>query len=133
MPAGLLALVQASTAYAAPMDEPVMQSMERFRRDRGALFAERRNRAYTLYRSDSGARVARLRPAGADGSFEMLYWSLSKNRWTSTGTFGRTVMPVDDALRFIAARIFFGSSGDAQPYENAESRVERAFGNWVIA
>ncbi|HEY0422498.1 MAG TPA: hypothetical protein VGC82_04155, partial [Rhodopila sp.] len=51
----------------------------------GLLFAERRNRGYTLYSVQSGALVARLRPTGSDDSFEIFYWSLWKNRWASTG------------------------------------------------
>jgi hypothetical protein len=89
------------------MDDPVIQSIERFCCSRGALCAERRNRGYTLYNANSGAPVARLRPAVTDGSFEVLYWSLWKNRWASTGSFGRTVLPIDDALRFIAYEDIF--------------------------
>ena len=89
------------------MDDPVIQSIERFRCSRGALFAERRNRGYTVYSARSGAPVARLRPVGTDGSFEVLYWSLWKDRWASTGPFGRTILPIDDALRFIAYENIF--------------------------
>ena len=89
------------------MDDPIIQRIERFRCSRGALFAERRNRGYTLYSSQSGAPVARLRPAGPADSFEVLYWSLWKNRWASTGPFGRTVVSIDDALRFIAYEDIF--------------------------
>jgi hypothetical protein len=71
------------------------------------LFAERRNRGYTLCSVQSGALVARLRPTGSDDSFEILYWSLWKNGWASTGPFGRTVLSIDDALRFIAYEDIF--------------------------
>jgi hypothetical protein len=90
----------------AAMDDPVIQCIEQFRCSRKALFAERRNRGYTLYDARSGAPVARLRPAGSD-RFEVLYWSLWKERWASTGAFGRTVLPIDDALRFIAHEDIF--------------------------
>ena len=89
------------------MDDPIIQTIERFRCARGALGAERRNRGYTLYNANSGAPVARLRPAGTDGSFQVLYWSLCKDRWASTGPFGRTVLSIDDALRFIACEDIF--------------------------
>jgi hypothetical protein len=89
------------------MDDPTIQRIERFRCSRGILFAERRNRGYTLYSVQSGALVARLRPTGSDDSFEILYWSLWKNRWASTGPFGRTVLPIGDALRFIAYEDIF--------------------------
>jgi hypothetical protein len=91
----------------AVMDDTIIQRIERFRCARGALSAERRNRGYTLYRASSGAPVARLRPAGADGTFEVLYWSSWKERWVSTGPFGRTVLSIDDALRFITSEDIF--------------------------
>jgi hypothetical protein len=51
--------------------------------------------------------VARLRPTGTDGRFEVLYWSLWKQRWASTGPFGRTILSIDDALQFIAHEDIF--------------------------
>ena len=89
------------------MDDPIIQRIECFRCSRGTLHAERRNRGYTLYRARSGALVARLRPTGSDHRFEVLYWSLWKDRWASTGPFGRTVLSIDDALRFIAHEDIF--------------------------
>lgn len=89
------------------MDDPVIQRIENFRCRRGALLAERRNRGYTLYHASSGMPVARLRPAGPDDRVEVLYWSLWKERWTKAGAFGRTVLSIDDALRFIAAEDIF--------------------------
>jgi hypothetical protein len=84
------------------MDDPIIQRIERFRCSRGTFFAERRNRGYTLYSAQSGALIARLRPTGSDDRFEVLYWSLWKQRWASAGPFGRTVLSIDDALPFIA-------------------------------
>jgi hypothetical protein len=89
------------------MDDPIIQRIERFRCSRGTLCAEHRNRGYTLYSAHSGALVARLRPTGCDDSFEVLYCSLWKKRWASTGPFGRTVLPIDDALGFIAYEDIF--------------------------
>jgi hypothetical protein len=62
------------------MDDPIIQRIERFRCSRGTVFAERRNRGYTLYSAHSGALVARLRPTRHDDRLEVLYWSLWKNR-----------------------------------------------------
>ena len=64
-------------------------------------------RGYTLYHAVSGAPVARLRQTGKDDRVEVLYWSLWKERWTTAGPFGRTILPLDDALRFIASEDIF--------------------------
>ena len=50
---------------------------------------------------------ARLRPAGHEGRFEVLYWSLWKERWASAGPFGRTILSAGDALQFIAHEDIF--------------------------
>ena len=87
--------------------DPIIQRIETFHCRRGQLLAERRNRGYTLCRASSGALVARLRPTGQDDRFEVLYWSLWKERWTNAGPFGRTILPLDQALRFIASEDIF--------------------------
>jgi hypothetical protein len=89
------------------MTDAIIQHIEHFRCPRGDLFAERRNRGYTIYDASSGAPVARLRPTGTDGRFEILYWSLWKGRWAPTGPFGRTILSIDDALQFIAHEDIF--------------------------
>ena len=96
------------------MDNTIIQSIETFRCPRGALLAERRNRGYTIYDARSGTPVARLRPAKTQDRFEVFYWSLGKDRWTSTGPFGRTILAIDEALRFIAEEdIFWATTGSA--------------------
>jgi hypothetical protein len=89
------------------MGDPIIERIESFACRRGRLLAERRNRGYTLYHAGSGAPVARLRQTGREDRVEVLYWSLWKERWTSAGPFGRTVLPLDDALRFIASEDIF--------------------------
>jgi hypothetical protein len=89
------------------MSDAIIQHVERFSCPRGALLAERRNRGYTLYHEASGAPVARLRPTGCNDSLEVLYWSAWKERWRSTGPFGRTVLPIQEALQFIAQEDIF--------------------------
>jgi hypothetical protein len=89
------------------MIDDIVQRIERFHFPRGAVFAERRNRGYTLYRAPSGALVARLRPTGRNDSVEILYWSAWKERWVAAGPFGRTVLPLDEALHFIANEDIF--------------------------
>jgi len=55
----------------------------------------------------SGAPVARLRSTGRNDSVEVLYWSVSKERWAAAGPFGGTVLPLDEALQFIASEDIF--------------------------
>jgi len=93
------------------MSDPIIQRIESFRSRRGQLAAERRNRGYTLYRASSGAPVARLRPTVQNDRVEVLYWSLWKERWTNAGPFGRTILPLDDALRFIDSEDIFWAAG----------------------
>jgi hypothetical protein len=73
------------------------------------LCAERRNRGYKLYSAQSGALVARFRPTKCNDRFEVLYWSLRKNGWSSTGPFGRTVLSIEGALGFIAYEDIFSA------------------------
>ena len=89
------------------MAEGIVQRIERFPFTRGAVLVERRNRGYSLYHAASGAPIARLRPSANDDRFEVLYWSLWKERWSPTGPFGRTILPIDDALRCIAHEDIF--------------------------
>lgn len=89
------------------MTDAIIQQIEQFHCPRGRLFAERRNRGYTLYDAQSGAPVERMRQVGQQDRFDILYWSLWKERWASTGPFGRTILPINDALQFIAHEDIF--------------------------
>ena len=87
------------------MTDAIIQRIERFTFPHGAVCVERRNRGYTLTHAASGAPVARLRPDSEH--VEGLDWSLRTERWSPTGPFGRTILPLDQALRFIAAEAIF--------------------------
>jgi hypothetical protein len=89
------------------MADSFIERIENFACRRGRLLAERRNRGYTLTHAVSGAPVARLRPTGRDDRVDVLYWSLWRERWTSAGPFGKTILPLDDALQFIASEDIF--------------------------
>lgn len=89
------------------MDDPIIEHIGHFRCRRGRLAAERRNRGYTLFHVGSGALVARLRATGKDNRFEVLYFSLWSESWKRTGPFGRTILPLDQALKFIASEDIF--------------------------
>jgi len=99
--------ISLSIWHKAGMTDADIRLIESFKFRRGAVFVERRNRGYTLMHGQTGAPVARLRPYGRDSLVELLYWSLSKQRWEPFGPFGKTVVPVDDALNIIAANSIF--------------------------
>jgi hypothetical protein len=89
------------------MTDAIIQRIERFAFPQGGVCAERRHRGYTLTHAATGAPVARLRPDPDSDHVEVLYWSLRTDRWSPTGPFGRTSLPLDQALRFIAAEAIF--------------------------
>jgi hypothetical protein len=83
----------------------VQSRIEAYNREQGGgIFVRKDRRGYTLIREDSGVPVARLRPRpkGDPGRFEVLYWSLFHESWRPVGTFGGTILALDDALEFIA-------------------------------
>jgi hypothetical protein len=73
--------------------------------ERGGVEVVRANRGYTLYSLRTGAPVARLRPTGKGDDVQVLWWR--REGWGNPGPFGREVMPLDQALLFIAAEGFF--------------------------
>ena len=89
------------------MTDADIKLIESFKFRRGAVFVERRNRGYTLMHGQTGAPIARLRPYGRDSLVELLYWSSWKERWAPFGPFGKTVVPVEEALNIIAANSIF--------------------------
>jgi hypothetical protein len=89
------------------MTEAIIRRIERFSFPQGVVCVERRNRGYTLTHAASGAPVARLRLDSDGEHVEVLYWSLHTDCWSPTGPFGRTILPLDQALRFIAAEAIF--------------------------
>jgi hypothetical protein len=89
------------------MPDDMLQRIARFHFAKGPVYAERRNRGYSLHHANTGAPIARLRPTGRDDRVEILYWSSWKEKWTPTGPFGRTVLPLDEALRVIEQQAIF--------------------------
>jgi hypothetical protein len=87
--------------------DAIIRRIARFAFPQGAVCVERRNRGYTLIHAATGAPVARLRPDPDGDHVEVLDWSLRTDRWSPTGPFGRTILPLDQALRFIAAQAIF--------------------------
>ena len=95
----------------AMTDDEIIDKVEAFQFDAGPVTAERRNRGFTLIHAATGTPGARLNPVkGHDGLFDILYWSLWKERWVCFGPFGRTATTLDEALRIVAeASIFWVS------------------------
>ncbi|MFL5284171.1 MAG: hypothetical protein ACJ8AW_25070 [Rhodopila sp.] len=85
------------------MTDAIIQRIERFPFSQGGVCVERRNRAT---RSPMPPQ-ARLRPDSDGEHVEVLYWSLRTDRWSPTGPFGHTILPLDQALRFIATETIF--------------------------
>lgn len=56
---------------------------------------------YSLFDEDNGSPIARLRPTGNEDEVEILWWS-HRDKWESIGDFGGEIMPLSDALDFIA-------------------------------
>ena len=84
-------------------DSEIIDAVEAFRFDAGPLTAERRNRGFTLIHLATGTPIARLNPVkGHDELFEILYWSLWKERWVPFRPFGRTATNLNNALRIVA-------------------------------
>jgi hypothetical protein len=89
-------------------DEEIIAQVETFRFDAGPMTAERRNRGFTLIHVATGSPIARLRPIkGHDDLFDILYWSLWKERRVHFGPFGRTATYLDEALRIVAEASIF--------------------------
>src|ERR1700722_3891899 len=82
----------------------VQYRIEAFNREQGGGVIVRKDRnGYTLVGEESGVPVARLRPREPNGKYEVLYWSPDTDRWRAVGVNGGTVLPLDEALDFIAA------------------------------
>jgi hypothetical protein len=57
--------------------------------------------AYHLYLLDTEAPIARLKPTGNDDEVRLGYWS-HRRKWEDVDDMGGVVMPLDEALAFIA-------------------------------
>jgi hypothetical protein len=91
----------------AGRDDALRARIEAHRRPpgRGGVEVVRADRGYTLYGRRTGAPVARLRPTGKGDDVRVPWWR--REAWGDPGPFGREVMPLDEALDFIAAEGFF--------------------------
>jgi hypothetical protein len=67
----------------------------------GGVVVRKDARGYSLFREDTGAPVARLRPVRSGAAMEILRWSW-RDRWDRIGDFGGVHLPLDEALDYIA-------------------------------
>jgi hypothetical protein len=72
---------------------------------RGGVEVVRAGRGYTLYGRRTGGPVARLVPTGAADRVRVLWWR--RGGWGAPGDFGPVILPLDDALDFVATQGFF--------------------------
>jgi hypothetical protein len=72
---------------------------------RGGVEVRRTNRGYPLYSRRTGGSVARLRPIGKEDNVHILWWR--REAWATPGDFGPLILPLDQALDFVAAEGFF--------------------------
>lgn len=62
--------------------------------------------AYHLYLLDTEAPIARLKPTGNGDEVRLGYWS-HRRKWEDVDDMGGVVLPLDDALEFIANEAIF--------------------------
>ena len=72
---------------------------------RGGVEVVRATRGYTLYSRRTGGQIARLRPTGKGDDVQVLWWR--GEAWAAPGDFGPVIMPLDEALHFVATESFF--------------------------
>ena len=85
--------------------DPMRERIEAFPWPHAGVEVVRANRGYTLYSRRTGGQIARLRPTGKADDVQVLWWR--REAWGNPGPFGREVMPLEEALRFIATEGFF--------------------------
>lgn len=71
------------------------------RQNGGGIAVRKVGPGYSLFEQDNGRPVARLKPMGDGDRVEVMWWS-HRNKWEQIGGMGRMVMPLDEALNFIA-------------------------------
>ena len=68
----------------------------------GGVIVRKAAKGYSLYQERTGKPVARLRPTSKGDQVEVMWWRSSSERWDQIGDFGPMVMPLDDALKYVA-------------------------------
>jgi hypothetical protein len=89
----------------AVKDDDLRERITAFAFPRGGVEVARANRGYTLYSQRTGGPIARLRPTGQGDTVQVLWWR--REAWAAPGDFGPIIMPLNQALEFIASEGFF--------------------------
>ena len=84
--------------------DPVIERVAAYPWPRGGVEARRARGGCTLISARTGAPIARLKPLPSSDHIEVLWWR--RDAWGPAGPFG-AVLPLDDALAFIAAEPAF--------------------------
>ena len=86
--------------------DPILERIETFNSSKGGgVIIERTRGGYSLFSERSGMPIARLRPTGKGDKVEVLWWS--RDRWQSVGDFGGVILPLDEALEYVASNSIF--------------------------
>ncbi|MBM4069901.1 MAG: DUF3024 domain-containing protein [Planctomycetes bacterium] len=82
--------------------DDILESIEAFNESKGGgVIVQKAAKGYSLFRADNGKPIARLRPTGKDDQVEVMWWS-HRDKWDQIGDFGPMVMPLDEALDYVA-------------------------------
>ena len=82
--------------------EPLLERIEAYNEAQGGgVIIRRANKGYSLFIESDGSPIARLRPTGNGDEVEILWWSHG-DKWEQIGEFGRVILPLDEALDFVA-------------------------------
>jgi hypothetical protein len=88
------------TVKASP--DPLLARIEAFVAGNGGGVVVRKvGGGYSLFREPSARPVARFRPTGQGDAVEVKWWS-HRGRWDDIGDFGPLVLPLDQALTYLA-------------------------------
>jgi hypothetical protein len=98
---GLLTERGKESAMAKKTDD-ILAKIEAFNEAKGGrVIIQKAAKGYSLFREDSGRPIARLRPTGKDDLVEVMWWS-HRDKWEQIGEFGGIVLPLEQALKYIA-------------------------------
>ena len=89
-----------------PKSDPVRERIEAFNQARGGgVLVHKARRGYSLLSERTGAPIARLRPTGDADKVQVLWWD--GECWGASGPFGIAIMPLNEALDYIASEPAF--------------------------